>query len=132
MHPFAFRFKRQFVRYRIQNPEVLKGSIGPLRDSFELVTLGRGGAGFLSSMEGKELSPPARLTCHFYSPQMDPPYLTVEADLLYSINNKTSGSQEKTYYGVEFVDKDHPHILKLVDVLKKLLSDGSVVVDQFS
>ena len=128
MHPFAFRFKRQFVRYRIQNPEVLRGSIGPLRESIQLVTFGRGGAGFLCSMEGKELAPPLRLSCHFYSPQMEPSYLVVEADLLYSITNK-SGSQEKIYYGVEFVDKSHPHILKVVELMKKLESSGQVAID---
>ncbi|TVQ79616.1 MAG: PilZ domain-containing protein [Bradymonadales bacterium] len=128
MHPFAFRFKRKFVRYRIQDPELFKGSIGPLRPSFQLVTFGRGGAGFWSSVEAKELSPPARIHCHFYSPEMDPAYLSIEADLLYSLC-QSQGGLEKVYYGVEFVDKSDPQILALLNLVKRLHKSGAVILD---
>jgi len=128
MHPFAFKFKRRFVRYRLQRPDILQGSLGPLNPSFRLVTIGRGGAGFLSMAEGRELSPPMSISCHFYAPSLGSEALEIEADLLYSVLDK-SAVQERVYYGVEFRDKTDEKILKILELLKSYQKSGAVVLD---
>jgi hypothetical protein len=118
--------EREFVRYKIGDPKILRGSLEHVSWPLQLVTFGNGGCGFFCLVKIPALVPPKRVHCSFALDRTGHAGLVrVQGNLIY-VKEIVTDNRSVNLYGIEFIEPHRLVVKPIVSVLEQLKDQGVI------
>lgn len=118
---------REYSRYRIGDPRILRGSLEQVSWPFQLATFGGGGCGFFCLIKVPSLVPPKRVFCSFALERGQGAHqlVRVQGNLIY-VKEFLRDSKAIHFYGIEFIEPHRPIVEPIVQTLERLKTQGVI------